>query len=87
MISTCMFGLGPEHQMVSRAEPLAAAKVGDARSVLLEQHIDAGSHQTGDQEEKNFLAHQMPAVPADYIPRGSPARAASRSNIDSDVAS
>lgn len=37
--------------------------------------------------KKNFLARQMPAVPADYIPRGSPACAASRANIDPDVAS
>lgn len=36
--------------------------------------------------KKNFLARQMPAVPADYVARGSPARAAPRSHLDSDVA-
>lgn len=36
--------------------------------------------------KKNFLARQMPAVSSDYVPRGSPARAAPRPDIDSDVA-
>jgi SRSO17 transposase len=32
--------------------------------------------------KKNFLIRQIPAVPADYIPRGSPARAAPRGRLD-----
>ena len=37
--------------------------------------------------KKNFVARQVPAIPADYIPRGSPARAASRPALDPDAAS
>jgi SRSO17 transposase len=32
--------------------------------------------------KKNFVIRQMPAVPADYIPRGSPARPAPRGRLD-----
>jgi SRSO17 transposase len=32
--------------------------------------------------KKNFAIRQMPALPADYIPRGSPARAAPRGRLD-----
>jgi SRSO17 transposase len=32
--------------------------------------------------KKNFVIRQMPALPADYIPRGSPARAAPRGRLD-----
>ena len=32
--------------------------------------------------KKNFAARQMPALPADYIPRGSPARTAARVRFD-----
>jgi SRSO17 transposase len=32
--------------------------------------------------KKNFVIRQMPALPTDYIPRGSPARAASRGRLD-----
>ena len=35
---------------IARAQRLSSPKVGDARSVLLEQHIDAFGHQRGDQE-------------------------------------
>ena len=41
-------GLGPAHEVVRRAQRLAASKVGDPRSVLLEQHIHACGHQRGD---------------------------------------
>ncbi len=37
--------------------------------------------------KKNFIERQVPAVPEDYIPRGSPARAAPRGNLDHDAAS
>ena len=32
--------------------------------------------------KKNFIERQMPGLPEDYIPRGSPARAAPRDNLD-----
>jgi SRSO17 transposase len=32
--------------------------------------------------KKNFVVSRMPALPADYIPRGSPARAATRVRLD-----
>ena len=34
--------------------------------------------------KKNFVIRQMPALPADYIPRGSPARATPRVKLDRD---
>ena len=34
--------------------------------------------------KKNFAARQIPALPEDYIPRGSPARAAPRLRLDHD---
>jgi hypothetical protein len=37
--------------------------------------------------KKNFAARQVPALPANYIPRGSPARATARGALDHDVAS
>jgi SRSO17 transposase len=36
--------------------------------------------------KKNFIARQVPALPEDYIPRGSPARAAARGSLDHDSA-
>ena len=36
--------------------------------------------------KKNFIARQVPALPEDYIPRGSPARAAARGDLDHDTA-
>ena len=36
--------------------------------------------------KKNFIERQVPAVPQDYLPRGSPARAASRPQLDHDAA-
>ena len=37
--------------------------------------------------KKNFHERQVPALPKDYIPRGSPARAAARGSFDHDTAS
>jgi SRSO17 transposase len=37
--------------------------------------------------KKNFIERQVPALPEDYIPRGSPTRAAPRSDVDHDTAS
>jgi SRSO17 transposase len=36
--------------------------------------------------KKNFVVRQMPALPEDYIPRGSPARAKARGKLDHDAA-
>lgn len=36
--------------------------------------------------KKNFIQRQVPAVPKDYIPRGSPARAEARGNLHHDTA-
>ncbi len=36
--------------------------------------------------KKNFIERQMPALPKDYIARGSPARAAPRGDVDHDAA-
>ena len=36
--------------------------------------------------KKNFISRQVPPVPTDFIPRGSPARAASRRPLDHDTA-
>jgi hypothetical protein len=36
--------------------------------------------------KKNFIERQVPDLPKNYIPRGSPARAASRGSLDHDIA-
>jgi hypothetical protein len=36
--------------------------------------------------KKNFIERQVPALPEDYIPRGSPARAAPRGDVNHDAA-
>jgi SRSO17 transposase len=36
--------------------------------------------------KKNFIERQVPALPKDYVPRGSPARAAARGPFDHDTA-
>jgi hypothetical protein len=36
--------------------------------------------------KKNFIERKVPALPKDYIPRGSPARAAARGALDHDTA-
>jgi SRSO17 transposase len=36
--------------------------------------------------KKNFIERKVPALPKDYIPRGSPARAAARRSLDHDTA-
>ncbi|MCA0240857.1 MAG: IS701 family transposase, partial [Proteobacteria bacterium] len=36
--------------------------------------------------KKNFIERQVPALPEDYVPRGSPARAATRGQLDHDAA-
>jgi len=36
--------------------------------------------------KKNFIERQVPALPKDYVPRGSPARATARGSFDHDTA-
>ena len=50
-----------------------------AYGFLMAQRLKAGSDAGG---KKNFIQRQVPTVPDDYIPRGSPARAASRVKLD-----
>ena len=47
-----------------------------AYGFLVSERLTAGG---SDSTKKNFAARQVPAFPADYIPRGSPARTATRS--------
>ena len=54
-----------------------------AYGFLMAQRLKAGSDAGG---KKNFTSRQAPALPQDYIPRGSPARTASRGKLDHDVA-
>ena len=54
-----------------------------AYGFLMAQRLRAGSEAGG---KKNFIKRQAPAVPKDYIPRGSPARAASRVPLNHDAA-
>ena len=54
-----------------------------AYGFLMAQRLKAGS---GDSGKKNFIERQVPAVPDHYVPRGSPARAASRVKLDHNVA-
>ena len=54
-----------------------------AYGFLMAQRLRSGSDAGG---KKNFAERQVPAVPKDYIPRGSPARAASRGGLDHDAA-
>jgi len=55
-----------------------------AYGFLMAQRLKTGSSDAGG--KKNFTQRQVPAVPKDYIPRGSPARAASRPGLDHDTA-
>ena len=54
-----------------------------AYGFLMAQRLKTGSNAGG---KKNFAERQVPAVSKDYVPRGSPARAASRSKLDHDAA-
>lgn len=55
-----------------------------AYAFLMAQRLKAGSSDAGG--KKNFAQRQVPAVPKDYVPRGRPARAASRTGLDRDAA-
>jgi SRSO17 transposase len=54
-----------------------------AYGFLMAQRLKAGSVAG---VKKNFIERQMPAVPRNSIPRGSPARAASRGGLDHNTA-
>ena len=54
-----------------------------AYGFLMAERLKAGNNASS---KKNFAGRQVPAVPKDYISRGSPARAASRSGLDHDAA-
>ena len=54
-----------------------------AYGFLMAQRLKAGND---DGDKKNFAQRQIPAVSTDYLPRGSPARAASRVKLDHDAA-
>lgn len=54
-----------------------------AYGFLMAQRLKADSDVGG---KKNFTQRQVLAVPKDYIPRGSPARTASRGRFDHDIA-
>jgi SRSO17 transposase len=54
-----------------------------AYGFLMAQRLKPGSNASS---KKNFVLRQVPAVSKDYVPRGSPAGAASRSGLDHDVA-
>ncbi len=51
-----------------------------AYGFLVSERIATASAAGG--AKKNFIARQVPALPEDYIPRGSPARAAARAGLD-----
>ena len=53
-----------------------------AYAFLMVQRLKAGGTVSG---KKNFARRQVPAVPKDYIPRGSPARTAPRRELDHDA--
>jgi hypothetical protein len=55
-----------------------------AYGFLMAQRPKTGNSDVGG--KKNFAQCQVPSVPKDYVPRGSPARATSRSGLDHDVA-
>ena len=57
-----------------------------AYGFLVAQRLKTGSGASGASGKKNFAQRQMPAVPEGYIPRGSPARSASRGKLDHNAA-
>jgi len=54
-----------------------------AYGFLMAERLNADKRVGG---KNNFIERQVPAIPTDYIPRGSPARAASRRPLDHDAA-
>ena len=54
-----------------------------AYGFLMAERLNADKSVGG---KKNFIERQVPALPQDYIPRGSPARAAARGSFDDNTA-
>jgi SRSO17 transposase len=54
-----------------------------AYGFLMAQRLKTGGNDSG---KKNSVKRQVPALPADYVPRGSPARATSCARLDHHVA-
>lgn len=54
-----------------------------AYGFLMAQRLKTGGDASG---KKNFVQREMPAIPNDYVPRGSPAHAASHVKLDHNVA-
>ena len=54
-----------------------------AYGFLMAERLKAGNSASS---KKNFAQRQVPAVPKDYVPRGRPARAASRAKLDHNAA-
>ena len=54
-----------------------------AYGFLMAQRLQAGTGDVG--TKKNFAQRQVPAVPNNYVPRGSPSRAAPRGRLDHDI--
>ena len=54
-----------------------------AYGFLMAQRLKTGGTASG---KKNFIQRQVPAVSTDYVPRGSPSRAAPRGRLDHDTA-
>lgn len=55
-----------------------------AYGFLIAERLTAGRSAS---TKKNFIARPVPALPADYIPRGSPARTATRAGFDRNTSS
>ena len=59
-----------------------------AYAFLMAQRLQCSGKDTGEElkTKKNFMQRQVPAVPKDHAPRGSPARTAPRGGLDHDTA-
>ena len=76
------FGLGHYEGRGWRGFHHHAALSIAAYGFLMAERLEADKSVGG---KKNFAARQVPSLPEDYIPRGSPARAAARGPLDHDA--
>jgi len=76
------FGLGHYEGRGWRGFHHHAALSIAAYGFLLAERLSAASHRA----QKNFLKRQVPALPEDYLPRGSPARSTPRARLDQEPA-
>lgn len=77
------FGLGHHEGRGWRGFHHHAALSIAAYGFLMAERLIADKPVSG---KKNFIERQVPALPTDYVPRGSPARAAARVVLDHDAA-